>query len=56
MRKFDQKVPRKKVSPYCGIVLQIGGINFTAQLSSPKDKHEGFKDNKKDILKINRGV
>ena len=56
LRKFDEKVPKKKVRPYCGIVLQIGDINFTAQLSSPKDKHEGFKDNKKDILKINRGT
>ena len=56
LRKFDEKVPRKKVSPYCGIVLQIGDINFYAPLSSPKDKHKDFKDNKNDILKINGGA
>ena len=43
LRKFDEKVPKKKVRPYCGIVLQIGDINFTAQLSYLKISMKALK-------------
>ena len=53
LRTFDTRVPYNNTNrPYIGIILQIGEIEYLAPLSSPKPKHDSFKDKNPTIHKL----
>ena len=58
LRQFDNRVPynysKKQNRPFVGVLFEVQGCKYFAQLSSPKSKHVKIKS-KIDFMKIDNG-